>query len=218
MKREAHKTFAQVGFSRIQSSGGQRFYGSDIPVTNYITLEIKTSEKESTLTSEHYFAKDSIIRVNLTNNQFAEMITSMNRGDGVPCTIESIQGEHFEKYEFDENRKEYTQREFKDKMIRFSKTIAENQSELKRMISKGRLNKTEIETINSRMAKLTQDLESNIPYFASCFQETMDKVVIEAKTELENVITTKVQQLGLHELQRSGNLMLNSLNSDDNDI
>jgi hypothetical protein len=28
----------------------------------------------------------------MSSGQFAEMITSMNIGDGVPCTIESIQG------------------------------------------------------------------------------------------------------------------------------
>ena len=48
---------------------------------------------------------------------------------------------------------------------------------------------------------LTGEVERNIPYFAKCFQETMDEVVFEAKTEVENAIQHKINVLGISALQ-----------------
>ena len=48
--------------------------------------------------------------------------------------------------------------------------------------------------------RITQEVTMNIPYFAKCFQETMDNVVFEAKLEVENAILHKVTSLGLNAL------------------
>ena len=55
---------------------------------------------------------------------------------------------------------------------------------------------------------LTGEVESNIPFFAKCFQETMDKVVFEAKTEVENAIQHKINVIGLNALHEQNKLLI----------
>jgi hypothetical protein len=51
------------------------------------------------------------------------------------------------------------------------------------------------------------EIEKNIPFFATCFQETMDKVVHEAKLEVENAIQHKISALGLNALHEQNKLL-----------
>jgi len=48
---------------------------------------------------------------------------------------------------------------------------------------------------------LTQEIESNIPFFEERFEEQMDKTVTEGKAEIENFITHAIQTTGLNALQ-----------------
>ena len=49
--------------------------------------------------------------------------------------------------------------------------------------------------------KAFTELTNNIPYFLKCFQEDMDKIVFEAKLEVENAILHKIQSVGFNILQ-----------------
>jgi hypothetical protein len=57
------------------------------------------------------------------------------------------------------------------------------------------------------LSSIFMEVEMNIPYFTECFQETMDKVVSEAKIEVENAILHKVTIAGLEKLHEENNLL-----------
>ena len=84
--REKHPSFGMVGFSRI-SCGNQRLFGSSIEHDTMIALRVHTAYRTESFGYEHVYADEDIVEVMLSPAQFSELLTTMNIGDGVPCTI-----------------------------------------------------------------------------------------------------------------------------------
>jgi len=207
LNKQKHASFGQISFSRV-SSNSTKFYGSELPQDNYISMEIKNSEIHRDLTQDRYFSAGiPLIRIRMSSSQFAEMLTSMNCGSGVPCTIERLVGTKIEELPTQESRKELVHKKFEDRMKMFANSIRENQNKAKEIVKKKTLSKQDIHNLTHQLEWLTQEVESNIPFFAKCFQETMDEVVHEAKTEVENAIQHKINVLGLNALHEENKLL-----------
>jgi hypothetical protein len=207
-ERHKHPSFGQIGFSRINSTG-TNFYGSELKQDNYIQMKVYQSEIQRDLSCDRYFASNHtpIIQIRMSSNQFAEMITSMNRGDGIPCTIEAFDRKMVEHLPEQESRKEFIHRKFDDRMREFAKTLKVKQARVKDLSAKKTLSKADQQELNFTVEWLTQEVASNIPFFAKCFQETMDIVVNEAKSEIENAIQHKINVLGLEGLHEQNKLL-----------
>ena len=102
----SHESFGQIQFNR-SNGNGTNFYGSELPQDHYITMEVHHSVIHRELTQDRYYNKGQILRIRLSSGQFAEMLTSMNCGSGVPCTIERIEGRKISELPKQESRKEF---------------------------------------------------------------------------------------------------------------
>lgn len=205
-ERHVHESYGQIRFSRV--SGQNRFFGSEIEQQNYISLEIHTSEVERTLTKEWYYNREMVTRLRMSSAQFAELITSMNSGSGVPCTLEFYNKKKADLLPELENRKEFVHRKFSDRMIEFGNQLEANKNRVKELTAKKTLSKADQKELVWMVDKISQEVKSNIPYFAECFQETMDEVVVEAKAEVENAVQYKITTLGVAELHRQNKLLI----------
>jgi hypothetical protein len=202
-----HPCFGQVRFTRTNSNG-TNFYGSELKQDNYIALEVEPSEIQRDLSQDRYYSKHfPLIRIRMTANQFAELLTSMNHGSGVPCTIERLNGVKVEDLPVQESRKEFIHRKFEDRMKAFAVTLKEKQAKVKELSAKKTLTKADQQELNWTVEWLTQEVASNIPFFAKCFQETIDYSVNEAKSEIENAIQHKINVLGLEALHEQNKLL-----------
>lgn len=118
MEREEfkHESFGQISFSRV-SGRGASFYGSELEQDHYITMELSQSEIQRELTQDRYYTTGvPIVKLRMTSGQFAEMITSMNMGSGVCCTIERLGVNKVVDLPEQESRKEFVHRKFEDRM------------------------------------------------------------------------------------------------------
>lgn len=201
-----HPSFGQIQFSRINSTGN-RFYGSELPQEHYIEMRLYNSEIIRTLTSDRYHNTNTLVEVRMTANQFAELITSMNYGSGIPCTIETLPGQRVEQLPAMESQKEFIHRKFQERMKAFAAKIADNRKMAKAIIAKKTLSKSDQDALNWQLDWIVQETSQNIPFFAECFQEQMDKVVVEAKSEVENAILHKITTLGLERLHEQNKLL-----------
>ena len=202
----SHESFGQIQFNRTNANG-THFYGSELPQDHYISMEVHHSEINRELTKDRYYNKGQILRLRMSSGQFAEMITSMNYGSGVPCTIERIEGKKIAELPVQESRKEFVHRKFEDRMKMFGDTIRERQNKAKELVKKKTLSKDDMHQLQMHLEWLTGEVERNIPFFAKCFQDTMDEVVFEAKTEVENAIQHKINVLGLNALHEQNKLL-----------
>lgn len=212
MEREeecyTHESFGQIQISRVNGNG-TNFYGSELDQDHFITMELHHSEVKRELTRDWYYNRGSIVKVRMTSGQFAELLTSLNNGGGTCCTIEYIEGKRINPFQQQESRKEFVHRKFEDRMKMFANTIREQQNKAKELVKKKTLSKADMHSLQMHLEWLTGEVERNIPFFAKCFQETMDEVVYEAKTEVENAIQHKINVLGLDALHKENKLLEN---------
>lgn len=211
MKEEIkHESFGKLRFSRVSCTPAQRFYGSELAQSHYIQMTLEESEVHRTLTQESYFCSGkTLVQLRMSTGQFAELITSLNTGSGTPVTIELVGEKFMEKLPEIESRKEFVHNAFTERMKSFGDTIRKVQEDAKNIVKKKTLSKEDIRNLTHHLDWLTGEVERNIPFFAEQFQETMDKVVLEAKTEVENAIQHKISVLGLEELHKQqGNLLI----------
>lgn len=207
-ERHTHESYAQISFSRI--NGNANFYGSELQQDHYISMEIHQSEIQRDLTQDRYYTTGPmVLRLRMTNTQFSELITSLNYRSGVPCTLEIANGKKIEDLPPIESRKEFVHKQFKERMKTFANTIKDQQLKAKELVKKKTLSKQDINDLNMHLEWLTQEITSNIPYLAECFQETMDHVVLEAKQEVESAIQHKITTLGMTALHEQNKLLTN---------
>jgi len=94
-----HPSFALMQFVRVQG-GDNILFGSSIKHDNRIMLRINRSEHCRNFHKFSYYPKEKYIEVEMSESQFAEAITSMNMGTGVPVTLRSLNGKKIEQHEF----------------------------------------------------------------------------------------------------------------------
>ena len=207
-ERISHPSFGMLRFSRVNGRSPY-FFGSELPQDHFVTMEVLPGEVEKELTRDWYYAKNRpIISVRMTSNQFAEVITSLNIGSGVPVTIEYKDGVKVEQMENKpETSKEFTHRKFQDRMKEFAQTLNGYKKTSEEIIKKKTLSKEDQSKLNNIISHAIQEISSNIPFFLECFQENMDKVVLEAKTEVESAILHKITTLGLAQLHEEQKLL-----------
>ena len=81
-----HPSYAMARFSRI--SGGYRsLFGSSIQSQQTITLTISKASHDRNYSNDYFHSKKEIIEIEMSANQFSELITSFTMGSGVPVTI-----------------------------------------------------------------------------------------------------------------------------------
>lgn len=197
---KSHSSWGMVGISRRQGSPSPLF-GTSIKHGTTMTLTIHLCEKHRGLNRDWFHAKERLIEIELSASQFAELITTMNIGDGVPCTIR-----HTEKgaiqYADEENKIEQHSKEFNSSMAKiandFNKTVEEATDILE---NKPNISKADRGKILEGLRKLLQDVRTNIPFFKRQFDEQMDKTIVEAKAEVEAFVMNAVTTTGLQAIK-----------------
>ena len=83
-----HSSFANLYIGRSQCGGQTALFGSSIKHSDIITLRISPAYMDRDLSCDRYFAEPlPYIEINMSQAQFAQAITSLNMGDGVPVTL-----------------------------------------------------------------------------------------------------------------------------------
>ncbi len=98
MADEQHPSYGMLQLTRSSLGGnGTALFGSSIMHNDVIRLTITNGYMEQEDGQNRYYAKtgrrNCIVEVDMSYTQFAEVITSLNMGDGVPVTIMNIGGQ-----------------------------------------------------------------------------------------------------------------------------
>ena len=207
-ERYEHPSYGQIEFSRTSSNVGNEFYGSELKQGNYITMTVSESEHNKSLSNDFYYPKKRILQLRMTSNQFSELITSMNMGSGVPCTLQFVDGKTVEPIVKSESQKEFVHRKMKNRLTEFADKLSEGQKRSQELVKKKTLSKDNQYELKHLIDSMSMEIKENLPFFMNIFQETMDDVVLDAKKEVENAIMHKVNVLGLEKLQEQNKLLI----------
>lgn len=194
-ERETHPSYGMLGFSRVTRGGKCNLFGTSITHRDTIRLVLKRGAVRRDLHQDWYSANEQLFEVEMSYNQFAELITSLNMGEGIPVTIRYIGYDQVEDPPV-VDKKELHCTEF-DQQVR--KTYKKCQDLIRRveeiLTTKTTFNKKEREELLSTLTQLAHGIGSNQTFQLSQFQEQMDKTVLEAKGEIEAFVNHKMLQL-----------------------
>lgn len=203
--RHTHPAFGMIGAARVQSTG-YPLNGSDFLHHNFIVLKIHRSEFLRRLSGDSHFARDEIVEVALSEAQWATMISSLNVGNGVPCTISYIQGEgDVPQLPVPRGETEEFAKEVRDK-------VQASVDELTAVLDENpRLPKA----VRHRLEMARQELRANLPFVVQCFGEHVEDTMEKAKTEIEAYLHGTVTRAGLQALGGTAPIMLPAPEEDD---
>ena len=198
-----HESYGMVGFSRVTCGGeGQTLFGSSIKHHNIITLTIMRAEKQRNLNEDWYHGTEELIEVSLSPSQFADCITSMNIGNGVPCTIE-----HVGMKRMADPPCESKQVQFRNEFSNDIKKIATKFDNLSKKIAEMKksptVRKGDVNELSDMIRQVRQDIECDIPFVNEQFARQMNKTTTEAKAEVEAFVSGTITKLGLNALKEN---------------
>lgn len=197
-ERRKHPAYGLMQINKVTGRG--RFFGSHIESQNFFTLTIsQASARDGQFGDTHYSAEEQIIQVNISPAQFVELITSMNHGVGIPCTINRLGVTSVEELPEDEATGEQKAiGMFQDKIkTYFDVSLKKSIDKAELLLNKKRVTKGDLKDIVEELYFLRQNMKDNFPWYMEQIQEASDKIVTSAKIEVESFVTTIIQKAGL---------------------
>lgn len=197
-----HPCFGLARFSRVFGYSGFMF-GSDVQSDNFIELTINHAERVQGDYRVHYYDYGKpIVRLKMTQTQFAELLTNMNIGNGVPVTLEAVNGEQIEQFDLNEakNHLDELKEDFKERSKKTVNSLIETSNALKRIINKKNLSKKDQEDAMILLDRYITEIRSNMPFFIKLYKEETADIVQRAKSELDGMIQSCVIRAGVKAL------------------
>ncbi len=189
------KPHGTVQLSRL--SGNFELVGSHIRTNGAVALRIHTGYISTDFGEDRIYSDKELIEVYLSPNQFSTLLTTMNVSSGVPCTLNRVKDEDVEPYKMEKNARDHSEiylKEILNELDDRLDNIIDRAGELKGGIKKR-------DELIHELTVLKSHFQSNIPFVNTAFQKQMDKVVVEAKADVDALVTHTVNKLGIESLK-----------------
>jgi hypothetical protein len=205
-KYEKHPSYGMVQFSRVQCGGmtlQNKLFGSPLPYhLSTVRLRIMRGERHHNLSYDSFYGHEEIIEVELSPQQFADLLTSMNIGSGVPCTIRHLNGKQVEEPPHDsKSEAELVRDGFDDDVKKIATDLKVQSAAIKERLGKKNLTVEDRKFIASTLDMLVQEVEKNLPFVLQQFVEATTRVVTSAKAEADAFLSAAIQRVGLDTLK-----------------
>lgn len=201
---ESHESYGVLSLSRVTCSPPKSLFGSSIKHGNFIELKIQNAVSSRNFQKDWIRGRETLIEVDMSASQFADAITSMNVGCGVPVTIRYVSGDAKDRANPPEiDFKVRAQGELKEEMEELNERILELAKDAKEILGrKGTTIKaSEKEKLLKDLMFIEQEIRSNIPFAHECFTEAVERTVTEAKSEIDATYQTMRERLGDQAIQ-----------------
>lgn len=209
----SHPSFGVVSLSRF--SGRSDLFMVDYPQGHGIALEISTAHLVKRDTAEHVHEDRAIIRVEMSEVQFARMISSPNTG-GVPCTLaryrDPVTGDYLTPRppERHVNDDETYREAITKRAVKASESVTQARKVLEEMRAGKTLRKGDLDDALEALTKAERVFNADLPYVAEAAHEAITTMSENAKSEIDAHIDFAMQRLGERALGSRLNAMLES--------
>ena len=198
---EKHDSWGMVGIYH-QHHSARELFGSDVTNYNTICLKIKTAQCSRDLGRDWIMGDKTLIEITLSANQFADLLTNANMGDGVPCTIEYVADKGMIEYKPQKPKLEIIEEE-RDELA--EKTVSDLESSIamvKELIANKKLSKSAGEELLSKVSGAYSSLVGGSKeFFRKQAKLEVDDMVTEAKRQVQSYVDNKIYSTGLKLLQ-----------------
>lgn len=200
-KEETHESYGLISASRFHAMPPQAMFGSALRHSTGVAIEIHHALKKRSLSNDWFHGRGCLIRIELSEAQFAQFLTTLNVGPGVPCTIKRLNSEAVEDCP-EINERKRIEEEFKTKMETVGKLLDKLTEQARVMKDKkGTINKGDAESFVKLAEHMRAEFTRNVAFVQSQFNEAMDGIVTEAKADVTGYMNQLVSQLGVEKLK-----------------
>lgn len=202
--KQTHPMYGVIGISRT-TGGAHNLFGSSVPCNSTIRITLKRSEVERDCHTEWFHGKENLFEIAMSPAQFAEMITNMNCGEGVPCTI--IYDGTTQTYRplaecpYEPQFDQYNN-EFKETCKNINHDVNAMIKKAEDILSQKTVKKSDINTLMALLGALSTDLNSNLPFVQESFNEYLNNSVSDAKQEIDAFMQHRLMQYGVDTLKK----------------
>lgn len=193
-----HESYGMIGASRVSSNRGTTLFGSSIQHSQTIVFTLEKGEHTRNYGgSDYYHGNETLVEFEMSQTQFAELITSMNRGEGVPCTLKYVNGKKIQNSPY-QSKMDIITESFKSKLKNLGSQLkATVRDAVEILENKPSITKGDRQLLLSSITSLVQKIEDNIPFVGTQFQEQMEQTMLEAKHEVEAFVENKLRSAGI---------------------
>lgn len=202
-----HPSYGIVSFSRVTGNPGTLFGSKLGNHESYIELRVSRCKLiVDSSGEERVFGpmRGELIEVKMSAAQFSELITTMNIGMGVPCTISRVNLEEMERPPAREVESVRTRGAFKRTVESATRRASQLVEEARVILDKKSLLKSDREELMRKMEGVVMEIRQNAPFMFTIFEEAAEKVAKAAKAEVDNMLTHNLITRGLKAYAEEG--------------
>ena len=211
--REEHPSYVTVGFSRYTGSTGPMFGSSLKSHPSGVRLRVYRAYREHDLASDHYFSatRHPLIEVDLTEVQFATLVSTLNVGDGTPATLRYLNGEgNIPHPPATDGEAEKVASGFPSKAKDVARKLSAARELTRSLLAQPRVTKADLQQVLAEIDAAVMEISANMPFVEKMFREAMERTVVAAKVEVDAFVTGVIVRTGLTVLREYGSKLLES--------
>jgi hypothetical protein len=207
---ETHPSYGCISISQVQGRGV--LFGSEVTHQHFISITISEARRVVDEPREFVMSDRELIQVAMTQAQFAEMITSPNRGSGTPCTIERFTGDKGQPWVHPRHggrpsppEPEHYTKKYKNAMGERTGLISDKLKAAKekadRLVNgEDKPTKENLRAVAAALYTAQMNLDQNLPYVMEEMEEGIEKRMSTAVSEFESYVAFSLQAKGLEHL------------------
>lgn len=201
---ETHPAFGQIAASRVSSGQGQWLYGSDFKHRHFMAITISRSEMTRSLSSDWPFPRQEIIRVAMSEQQWATFVSTPNTGSGACCTLERLEGQMIPELAGINDRRDQFAEEMRKTLDRPVKAM----QDLHAAIDGLKVSEVKKKELHDLVNLAERNLGPNCGFVSDQFGKHMEHVIEASKTEIAAHMEAVLVGAGLKALGAESPLVL----------
>jgi len=186
-----HPAFGQIRASRV--TGKTNLYGSDFLHHSFINITIARSEYTRNLSHDWRHAREELITVALSEAQWATFISTLNVGEGTPCTLERVMGKAIPGIDSVRDAVSSFRSESRKQLEEANARL----DGLRDMIKSMNVPSKVRQQLLIQCDTVGYGIGDNLDFVEKSFGEHIETVVESAKVEVEAYITGTLQRAGV---------------------
>jgi hypothetical protein len=201
---ETHPAFATIAIHRTSGNVGKLFGSHLNNHMGTVRITLQRAKRYHSLSRDWIFGESrTLVELELSHTQFAELITSLNMGSGVPCTLRRLPGEEIPGLPNTlETEQEKVATGFEAETRAFGKKLAKRFEKVHGILdNKKAVSKKDRDEIREVLRYTLMEVDSNMPFVLKQFIESTEKVAQAAKAEVDGFLGNALMQAGLEHVK-----------------
>lgn len=194
------QTHPSYGMIRVtHRSGSRRMFGVDYDTGHSVSIQITRGELKVDAGTEWFHGREILAEIEMSEVQFARMISSPNMGSGVPCTLRHVRSgpmEDIAEPPVPETHAEHSKHNLRETARKIAGNFEHVEKKLAEYAAGKAPTKAQLKELQSIVQQARQGIASDLPYYVERAAEKVDERTNAGKSEVDAYIQHQLTELG----------------------